>query len=185
MLKRALLFIAASFGLCFSLTAEEPNSVTAQSASLGLNQTSPSVMVTERPAIGRTGSFRILTNAWYGNGPLTLVDGRLFSFPGAFGWVEATPGTFLPAFDPEELPRLTPATTLARSTSSENLGLFRKPDYVGGEVGVFYGRSVGSKFSREVEQGYILGEIVDGNTHIQVGASYGRSSGSNPKIIGR
>ena len=185
MLKPALLSMAATIGLCFSVAAEPPAPGTAQAAGLTLNPTSPNEMVAGRPARGQAGSFRTLSNVWSGNGPLTLMDGRLFSFPGAFGWVEATHGSFLPALAVQEVPRGAPATTLARSTSSENLELFRKPVYVGGEVGVFYGRSIGGKYSREVEAGYILGEIIEGNTRIQVGASYGHSTGNAPRIIGR
>ncbi|MDQ3117536.1 MAG: hypothetical protein M3Q86_13170 [Verrucomicrobiota bacterium] len=179
MLKRALI-VAASVGFSLPLAAEQP-----AADAFVLNRTSPSEMVKGRPALGRAGSFRTLTNVWSGNGPLTLVDGRLFSFPGAFGWVEATPDALLPALAVQARPRLAPATTLESTTGNEKLELLRKPDYVGGEVGFFYGRSFGGKYSREVEQGYILGEIVEGNTRIQVGASYGQSTGSTPRIIGR
>ncbi len=185
MLPRALLLFAASLAVCSSLVAETPVTDAAESARFELKQAIAREMVTGRPALGETGSFRVLSNAWYGNGPLTLVDRRLFSFPGAFGWVEASDETFLPAFSAREVPRVTQPASLARTTDVPKLDLFRKPDYVGGEVGVFYGTSLGGKFSREVEQGYILGEIVDGNTRIQVGASYGRSSGNGPRIIGR
>ena len=106
----------------------------------------------------------MLNNAWYGSGPLTLVDGRLFSFPRAFGWVEATPSDFLPAFTTQALPRATPVTILPGDTDSEAVDLPHQFDYVGGEVSVFYGRSLG-KSKREVVQGSFLGEVVDGNTH--------------------
>jgi hypothetical protein len=184
MIKRALLAGALIFGVCFSLSAQE-STTSSPAASFLFNRVSPSDMVEGRAALlQRTGSFRTLNNAWYGSGPLTLVDARLFSFPSAFGWVEATPGDFLPAFTAEALPRLTPVTTLARDSSGKAVDLSPKVDYVGGEVGVFYGRSTG-KSSREVEQGYILGEVVDGNTHIMVGGSYEHSSGNAPRIIGR
>lgn len=185
MIKRALLALAAILGVCFSSSAQEVRtSGSIQPESFTLNQANPSDMVAGRAALQRTGSFRTLNSAWYGPGPLTLVDGRLFSFPNAFGWVEATPGDFLPAFTAEVLPRATPVTTLPRDSSGKAVNLLPKFDYVGGEVGVFYGRSTG-KFSREVEQGYILGEVVDGNTHIIVGGSYEHSSGSAPRVIGR
>lgn len=182
MIRRAFLVVAAILGPGFSLPARE---MATSNASLALSQSSPTEMVEGRPALGRTGSFRALPNMWYGNGPLTLVDGRLFSFPGAFGWVEATQENFLPAFSAHHLPRVTPVTALAQSTGGEKLELFPKPDYVSGEVSVFYGRSTGGKYSREVEQGSILGEIVNGNTRIQVGGFYGHSSGNSPRIIGR
>ena len=142
-------------------------------------------MVEGRAALARPGSFRSLHNAWYGGGPLTLVDGRSFSFPGTFGWVEATKGDFLPAFSAQETPRVTTAPALTRSESTAKPTLFPKPDYVGGEVGVFFGKSIGGKYSRDVEAGYIVGQIIEGNTQITVGASYGHESGKAPRIIGR
>jgi hypothetical protein len=185
MIKRALLALAAIPGVCFSLTAQETllsNSI--QPARLELNQASPSDMVESRATLGQTSPFRTLTNAWSGSGPLTLLDERLFSFPSAFGWVEAMPSEFLPDFTAGELPRPVALATLARESDSKAVDLLHKFDYVGGEVGVFYGKSTG-KFSREVEQGYILGEVVDGNTHITVGGSYEHVSGRVPRIIGR
>ncbi|MEO7724455.1 MAG: hypothetical protein ABIU29_07170 [Chthoniobacterales bacterium] len=178
MIKRTLPAMAAIFALSFSVSAQEL-------ASFTLARASASAMVEGRAALGEAGSFRTLNNFWNGNGPLSLVDGRLFSFPRAFGWVESTRGDFLPAFALQEVPRGIPAASPDRSTSGEKVNLFRKPDYVGGEVGVFYGRSIGGKYSREVESGYILGEIIEGNTRIQVGASYGHSTGNTPRIIGR
>jgi hypothetical protein len=185
MIKRALLALAAIPGVCFSLTAQEtlPSS-SIQPARLELNQASPSDMVESRATLGQTSPFRTLTNAWSGSGPLTLLDERLFSFPSAFGWVEAMPSEFLPDFTAGELPRPVALATLARESDNKAVDLLHKFDYVGGEVGVFYGRSTG-KFSREVEQGYILGEVVDGNTHITVGGSYEHVSGRVPRIIGR
>lgn len=186
MIKRVLPAVTAFLGLCLSLLAQETAIWRSfKPASFNLNLTSASDMVEGRVALlQRTGSLSALNNAWSGSGPLTLVDGRLFSFPHAFGWVEAPPGGFLPAFTAQELPRTTSRETLAREPGDKEVDLLHKFDYVGGEVGVFYGRSTG-KFSREVEQGYILGEVVDGNTRIGVGASYEHSSGNVPRIIGR
>ena len=41
------------------------------------------------------------------------------------------------------------------------------------------------KFGREVYAGYIFGEVVDGNTHISVGASYEHANGRVPIPLGR
>lgn len=185
MITRALLGLAAIPAFCFSLLAQElAVSHSATSASFRLNQASAREMVEGRAALEKTGSFRTLSGGWQGAGPLTLVDGRRFSFPSAFGWVEAPPGDFLPAFTAEELPRVVPVEALARERGGQGIDLLHKFDYVGGEVGVFYGRSTG-KFKREVEAGYIFGEVVDGNTHISAGASYEHSSGRDPRVIGR
>ena len=43
------------------------------------------------------------------------------------------------------------------------------------------GTSVGSKYSREVEQGYILGEIGNDKYQINVGAFYEHSSAHFPR----
>lgn len=184
MIKRALLAVAAIPALCCSLAAQQTapwNSI--QPARFELNQASPSDMVEGRAALGQTGSFGRLNSAWYGSGPLTLIDGELFSFPRAFGWIEATPSDFLPDFTAGELGTPTAVATL-RDSGNKTVDLRHKLDYVGGEVGVFFGKSTG-KFSREVEQGYILGEVVDGNTHIIVGGSYEHSKGNVPRISGR
>ena len=184
MSKGALSTVAAILGVCFSLSAQEirvPSST--QPASFALSQASPREMVEGRVALNAMGTFRTLNNAWYGSGPLTLVDGRLFSFPRAFGWVEATPGDFLPAFTTQALPQATPVTVLSGDTDSKAVDLPHQFDYVGGEVSVFYGRSTG-KSKREVVQGSFLGEVVDGNTQIIVGGSYGHSSGHVPRPVG-
>ena len=77
-----------------------------------------------------------------------------------------------------------PAVRSGRDSSNTAVDLLPKFDYAGGEVGVFYGKSSG-KFGREVAAGYIFGEVVDGNTHITVGASYEHSSGRVPNVFGR
>jgi hypothetical protein len=56
-----------------------------------------------------------------------------------------------------------------------------KPVYVGGEVSVFFGKSIDGKVDREIRSGYILGEIINGNTHINIGASYERASADFPR----
>ena len=183
--KGALSTVAAILGVCFSLSAQEirtPSSI--QRASFALSQASPREMVEGRVALRGINNFRTLNNAWYGSGPLTLVDGRLFSFPRAFGWVEATRSDFLPAFTGQALPRATSVTVLPGDSDSEAVDLPHPFSYVGGEVSVFYGRSIG-KSKREVVQGSFLGEMVDGNTHIIMGGSYGHSSGHVPRPIGR
>ena len=76
--KGALSTVAAILGVCFSLSAQEKRvSCSTQPASFGLSQASPRAMVEGRVALNGMGNFRTLT----------LFDGRLFSFPRAFGWV--------------------------------------------------------------------------------------------------
>ncbi len=183
MIKRALIAGAAILGVCVSLPAQETSS-SGQPESFTLNRASPGDMVKGRVALKRTGSFRTSNDAWHGSGPLTLLERRLFSFPGAFGWVEATSINFLPVLTAEALPRVTSAETLVGDPGAKAvMDLPHKFDYVGGEVGVFYGRSTG-KSKRDVEQAYIFGEVIDGNTHIGVGAFYEHSNGRDTRIIG-
>jgi hypothetical protein len=184
MIKRALFAVAAILGICLSLPAQEMRSSNSiNPASFQLYQVNPSDMVEGRVGLGQAGSFGSLNSAWYGFGPLTLIDRQLFSFPRAFGWVEATPRDFLPDFIAEELPTPAALATQRRDSGNKAVDLLHKLDYVGGEVGVFYGRSTG-KFSRAVEQGYILGQVINGNTQITVGGSYEHASGRGPKITG-
>jgi hypothetical protein len=59
----------------------------------------------------------------------------------------------------------------------------RQLEYVSGEVSFFYGRSLGNS-DREIKQGSFLSQMVNGNTQILVGGSYGRSSGHVPRPTG-
>jgi hypothetical protein len=136
--------------------------------------------------IGRPDIFSALNDKSLRLPSLMLADGESFSFPSAFSWIEPTQSDFLPA--------LSMASTTARSQrasarsalgtdSSKEIVNVRRPyfDYAGGEVGFLYGRSTG-KFGREVEAGYILGEVGNDKFQINVGASYENSSGRFPRF---
>lgn len=181
-MQRALSVVAASLALAVSLFAQETAaSDKSRGADFTLSHANSSDLVEGPVAVERTGSFRALNQVWSGRGPLSLADNRFFSFPSAFGWIEA-PSWFLPPFSARPLPRLVPPTLLGMDPVGE-YDFAPQGDYVGGEVSVFYGKSTG-KYSREVKAGHILGEIVHGNTHISVGASYEESSGRRPLLIG-
>jgi hypothetical protein len=115
---------------------------------------------------------------YYGSPAVTLANGGPISLLNGYSWIEPVTLGFLPAAK-AEVARRASSIEKVRQDSSDKI-VVAKPkffDYVGGEVGVLYGHSVGGKFSREVEQGYILGEMGNDKTHIIVGASYERSSG--------
>lgn len=171
MIKPALLAVAGSLALSFSSPAQSPPAV--DSLHFGLDAASLGLPT-------RTHSFQLLNNVWRTPAPLTLADGDLFSFPSAFAWVETPSGEILPDFTAASLPRVSSFTAPRREAESKPFGLVPKFDYVGGEVGIFYGRSTG-KYKREVEAGYLWSEIVEGNTHISVGASYQHVSGRIPR----
>jgi len=183
MSKRALLAAAGFLGLCIPLSAQVmPDFGSVQPSRFGLSSLEMSGAMNARFAPGPAGLFETLNNAWYGPAPLTLADGRLFSFPSAFAWTEATPARYLPV---ATLQAPTGATFSAKATPASGnptLNVLPQLDYAGGEVGFFYGKSNG-KYGREVTAGYILGEIVEGNTHISVGASYERAKGHLPVYI--
>jgi hypothetical protein len=185
MIKRALPAVAAFLAVCFSLPAQESRpSGQIQPAHFLMNQLDQRGAVAGHSAFDQAGFFGTLNKPYGGLSSLTLGDGRPFAFPIAFAWMDAPPAEVLPAFTAAELPQVAPVTTLPRDPNSKAVDLLPNFEYVGGEVGGFYGRSTG-KFKREVEQGYILGEVVDGNTHIIVGGSYEHSSGSVPRVVGR
>lgn len=126
-------------------------------------------------------NFSALTNS-FRLPSLALSDAQLFSFSSAFNRVETTAPDFLPALGTPGPQRATASAAFPNDSSKEVVEV-RRPnlfDYVGGEVGAFYGRSTG-KFGREVEAGYIIGEVGDDRFHITVGASYENSSGRFPR----
>jgi hypothetical protein len=155
MTKRALSAVAGFLSICFPLFAQQTD-------------------------------FAALNNSFLRLPSLTLSDGGLFSFSSAFTRMEMTTPDFLPA--------LSMASTTARSQratasaapvndSSKEVADMQRPNqyYAGGEMGVLYGRSSG-KFGRDVEAGYILGEVGNDKFQITAGASYENSSGRVPRF---
>lgn len=183
MSKRTLLTVAGFLGLCVSLSAQEVRDFgSVLPGRFTLSPIGLSGAVDPRSALGQANLFGTLNNAWYGPAPLTFADGRFFSFPSAFAWTEATPVGYLPVAALEEPARGTPAAKPTGDSGNKALDLLPKFDYAGGEVGFFYGKSNG-KYSREVVAGYLFGEVVEGNTHITVGASYEHANGRVPVVI--
>ncbi|HEY3602566.1 MAG TPA: hypothetical protein VGK72_11470 [Chthoniobacterales bacterium] len=130
----------------------------------------------------RPTSFVALPTIYSAPAVMALADQRPFSFPGAFSWVAATPADFLPEFTAEQPAR---RSWTAKELPNERGGLVDlvpAPVYVSGEVSLFFGKSIDGKVDREIKGGYILGEIISGNTHINVGASYERASGDFPRL---
>ena len=111
---------------------------------------------------------------------LSLEDSERFFFSTAFGWTQPT-ADFLPAFSPVQ-PRSVASPSVSRRNSVDDAVDLRSADpiRVGGEIGFLYGRSSG-KYGREVEAGYVIGEIGNDKFHLTVGTSYERSSGHVPR----
>jgi hypothetical protein len=161
MTKRALSAVAGFLGLCVPLFAQQayrPDLFSALNNSISL----PS---------------------------LSLSDGQRFSFSGAvaspfsFNWMESTPPDFLPALSTTAPPRATAAAPYPKDSSKEVVDVRKTNlfDYAHGEIGFLYGRSTG-KFSRDVEQGYFIGEVGNDKVHITAGAFYENSSGRFPRL---
>ena len=159
MTKRALSAVAGFLGLCLPLSAQQ----------------------TDRPDF-----FSALNNSSLRFPSLTLSDGQHFSFLSAFTWTEPTPPDFLPTLKATTPSKANASATPGKDSSKEveevvdmqRSNLF---DYASGEVGFLYGRSIG-KFSREVEQGYFIGDVGNDKVHISVGAAYENSSGHFPRF---
>jgi hypothetical protein len=171
--KQALLVVAVLFGLCGALSAQEmARSGDMSSALLSMSQ--PAVERADMlSTLGRQTGF-----------PLTLADGRLFTFANAFLGLEEPLIDFLPAIPEEEGPSERPAKKVAaHEQPAEEVPLVRPKffDHVSGEVGVLYGRSVGSKYSGDLKQGYIFGEMDNGQTVISAAAFYQESSVHFPR----
>jgi hypothetical protein len=155
MAKRALFAVTGFLSLCVPLSAQQ----------------------TYRPDL-----FSALNNV-ISLPSLSLSDGQRFSFWGAvaapfsLSWMEPTPPDFLPALSPPPPQTATAPATYPRDSSKEVVDV-QKPnllDYATGEVSVLYGRSTG-KFSGDLEQAYIFGEVGNDKFHISVGAGYENSN---------
>ena len=159
MTKRGLCAVAGFIGLCFSLSAQQ----------------------TDRP-----NNFGALNNSFVRFPSLALTQGADFSFVSV---AETTAPDFLP---PLTMASATPRSgndsfketaPAGRDDSKEAVNVQRSNlfDYARGEVGFLYGRSTG-KFDREVEAGYIFGEVGNDKFSISAGALYEHSNGRVPRF---
>jgi hypothetical protein len=124
----------------------------------------------------RPTSFASLPTIYSAPESIALSDQVTFYFPRSFAWISATPVDFLPGFALAPMPiygGVAPASEGGESPDGKG-NFIPKVDYAGGEVGFLFGKSLDGQIKREVESGYILGEIISGKTHIEVGASYTR-----------
>ncbi len=185
MIKRVLLAVTALLGFCFSTSAQVTETLPEKgTTSFSLEQPVTGGFAQAENAAGQGKSFRVLNSAWYGPQPLAL-DGSRFSFPSAFAWVEAQPVDYLPDFMAGALPPLTPIATRSQISRAELRAVdpISKLDYVGGEVGFFYGSGSG-RSKAEAIGGYLRSTIIEGDTQISFGTSYYQSSGRSRRAIG-
>jgi hypothetical protein len=169
MTKWALWAVAGFLGCSLSASAQ-------QFDLLALNESGRSAVSSGAALFGVPNSF------YYGSPAVTLADGRPISLSNGYDRIEPMTLDFLPMMSVEVPARV--RTTSRSLPDSDGKTIEVKPklvDYVHGEVGVLYGTSAGSKYSREVEQGYILGEIGNDKYQINVGAFYEHSSAHFPR----
>lgn len=152
MTKRALFAVAAFFGFCLSLSAQQMQS-----------------------------AEQLLFDGSTLNRPfLTLADRERFSFMTAFNW--QTPLDFLPSFNPAEPRSVTSSAISDSKDSSDNAVEMRARDrvYVSGEVGFLYGKSSG-KYGREDFETHLIGTVGNENFSITAGVLHQESSGRVPR----
>lgn len=162
MTKRALFAVAGFLGLCLSLSAQQTQR--------------PEPFQFDGSTLDRSSS-RLPS--------LTLADQDRFFFSTAFGSI-LPPAEFLPAFDPVEPLSMAYTAPVSRRDSVDDVGDLRSPDRirVGGEMGVFYGKSSG-KYGREDFQTYIFGTIGTDKFSITAGVLHQESSGRIPTRFSR
>ena len=160
MINRALLSVAGFAGLCLSVTAQP---------TWGTDQLQLDRSMLDRSPL-----------RWPS---LSLEDRESFFFSTSFGWTQPR-ADFLPTFNPVQPQSLAHANVPGRRDfdDTDNVVDLRSADRirVGGEIGFLYGRSSG-KYGREVESGYVIGEMGNDKFHLTVGTSYERSSGHIPR----
>jgi len=151
-MKRALLTVAAFFGLCLSLTAQ---------------MQSPEQLFFDGGTLYRPS--------------LSLADQDRFFFSTTFGSMHTT-SNFLPTFSPAERRSVDSPAMLDSKDSFDNVVEMRAPSrvYVGGEVGFFYGKSTG-EYGREDFGSYIIGTVGNEKFSITAGYLHRESSGRVPR----
>ena len=114
---------------------------------------------------------------------LTLTNAQPFSFPATLSWIEAAPAEFLPSLPAVGVQRSTAAAARLLDSSKQSVDVTERNllDYAHGEIGVLYGHSIG-KFDRDLEAGYILGQVGDDKLQISVGGMYEHWSGKTPRF---
>jgi hypothetical protein len=107
-------------------------------------------------------TLRMLNNADFRFPWLTLSDSPLSSMTTAMTSVRASSAPQRPVMN----------SYVADSKDSLSNLVDYRPVYVSGEMGFLYGRSAGGHHTFDTEQGYIFGEVGNGNIQVSVGASY-------------
>jgi hypothetical protein len=151
----ALLAVAGFLGCAVCSSAQ---------VDLTLNPSGPSVTT------NRGFNLNTLSGVRYGYPTLTLLDGDSLSLTTAYTSIDPVVD-FLPPMSADNA-KTVRSVERTNAISDDKVLHVRKNFEVHGEVGVLYGHSLDGRVSRELEQGYIFGEIGNDKTQISVGAFY-------------
>jgi hypothetical protein len=169
--KRVLVVAVIFLGLFFSVAAQD-------------TLDAPSTLALYRPDVFST----VDSSALIHDLPVfALLDGRRLPVSTDLGRMGIAPLNLFPAAFSTSPPKQkisaarTAAWTDAKDSLAEVIDSPLHPVYASGEVGVLYGRWSG-KFSGDLWQSYMLGEVGNDKIHITVGAAYEESSGRFPQF---
>jgi hypothetical protein len=175
MIKRVLLAALGSLALCFPIVAQQTGPLE-QTETVTLEQLS-----FYRPEIFSSVDSSVLIHDLP---MLTFLDGRLPVSSALSRMGNTSLGVFPIAFvsaAETHKANASPATSAPGTGSPHEVTTLQlNPEYWGGEVGAFYGRSSG-KFGREDFGSYIVGGVGNDKFQITVGASYEESNGRVPR----
>jgi hypothetical protein len=173
MIKCALVALLGVLSVCLPVGAQQTGP-SSRSQSMGLEQLS-----LYRPEILNT----VDSSTLIGGLPiLGLLDGQRLPISTPLGrmemaWLGLSPAAPLANVDNH---KTTTSPEYKSVAPHEATPLRLTPDYVGGEVGFFYGRSTG-KFGGDAMGRYILGTTGNDKFQISVGASYEEWNGRIPR----
>ena len=184
MIQRAVAAVLGLLGLCLPLGAQEAKLRQLNEGSITLDQLqgtgevdlAPSLALYQPDSFSRSGNSVLI----YGFPALTLLDGRRFSISGAMGRLpnDLLPVAFLSGVDVQ---KINPSPMYGTDSPGGVLDLRLNRNFVGGEFGLFYGKSTG-KFGYEEKSAYILGTVGNDKVQITAGAAYEEVRGNIPSL---
>ncbi len=142
-------------------------------------QSEPPFSTLTAPAPLRPDAFRSLSPApvsWPGLG---LDRSNLFSYGATLAYSTPT-AAVSPLAAVYQAESVDPTTSFRPRSERPVEARSRSWDF-GGEVGFFYGTTVGGKYHATSKQGYVISSIGDDKTQITVGVFYGDSTAHFPR----
>lgn len=181
MIKRALPAVAILLSVCLPLVVQAKGDEVITEDQLEISG-APDVgtaLELYRPDLFKSVDSTLLI---HGLPALTLLDGRRFPISTELGRMGMTPFDLFPlAFlNSVSVEKVSPSPMVGTDYPGGVVDLRLNRTYVGGEIGVFYGKS-GGRYGREDFETYMIGGVGNDKVHFTAGASYGESSGKIPR----